>query len=67
VKLKKQKPGKDRTVGRDRTNRSGNWKIRKRRARGRFFAVAARKVFTNRQGTRIICAKDKSPNERGQR
>jgi hypothetical protein len=52
VVLKKKRPGKDRTVGSDITNRFGNWKIRKRNPNGRFYAQIRR---TRR------CTGDKSP------
>ena len=64
IKLKKKKPGRDRTVGRDNTNRRGKWSIRKRARRGSFYAVAAKKVFTARDGHRVVCGRDKSPTEK---
>jgi hypothetical protein len=64
VKLKKVKRGKDKVVARDRTNRSGRWAVRKGRARGRYYAIAAKKVFTNDRGVRVVCGFDKSPRER---
>ena len=60
VVLKKVVPGPNRTVGKDTSNREGSWGIRKRRARGRFYAVVTRKVFTNAQGDTIVCLRDKS-------
>jgi hypothetical protein len=50
--------------GEDRSNRRGNWRIRKRARRGRFFAVAARKVFTAANGNTVICRTDESPTIR---
>jgi hypothetical protein len=50
--------------GEDRSNRRGNWSIRKRARRGRFFAVAARKVFTAANGDTVICRTDESPTIR---
>jgi hypothetical protein len=47
VVLKKVRPGPDRTVGRDRTNRRGVWRINKPNARGRFYARAQRKQNAN--------------------
>jgi len=61
VVLKKVKPGPNRTVGRDTSNRAGNWSVRKRRAHGNYYAVAKRKRYTNRFGRLIICLRDKSP------
>ena len=60
VTLKKVTPGPNRTVGRDTSNREGSWQIRKRRARGRFYAVVARKTFVNGAGDTIVCLRDKS-------
>jgi hypothetical protein len=59
--LKKHRPGKNATAGRDRSNRSGNWAIKKNVSKGRFYVVTAKKTFTNRRGTLIICRRDKSP------
>jgi hypothetical protein len=68
VTLKKHRPGPNRSVGTDNSNRSGNWKIRRRARRGRFYAVVARKVFTARNGDTIVCLRDKSPTiKRGRR
>ena len=64
VKLKKKKPGRDKTVGRDNTNRRGKWSVRKRARRGSFYAVAAKKVFTARDGHRVVCGRDRSPTEK---
>jgi len=61
VKLKKKGKG---TVGQDTTNDRGNWSVRKRRARGRFTAVAPRKIFTAANGVRVICEFDASPTIR---
>ncbi len=67
VTLKKQRPGKNKVKGQDSSNRAGNWRIFKRRARGRFYALVARKVFTARNGDRIVCQRDKSPTRRVRR
>jgi hypothetical protein len=53
-----------RARGTDTSNRAGNYKINKRRARGRFKTRAARKVFTANNGDTIICQKDTSPTIR---
>ena len=59
IVLKKKRPGKDRVVGRDLSNSKGNWKIVKRRARGRYYAVAPRKQFEVNNAT-VICNRDTS-------
>jgi hypothetical protein len=55
VVLKKVRPGPDRTVGRDRTNRRGVWRINKPNARGRFYARVQRQ-----EKRRVICLGDRS-------
>jgi hypothetical protein len=50
VVLKKVRPGPDRTVGRDRTNAQGRWRINKPNAKGRFYARAVKKETAT-----IIC------------
>jgi hypothetical protein len=57
--LKKKRPGRDRVVGRDLSNNKGNWAIAKRRARGRFYAIAPRKQF-EANGATVICNRDES-------
>jgi hypothetical protein len=51
----------DGTVGRDTTNRSGNWRIANDGRRGRYSAVARRSTATARNGTPLICLGDRSP------
>lgn len=58
--LKKVTPGPNRTVGTDTSDRRGNWEIRKRRARGRFYAIARPKRFVDAFGTNVICLRDRS-------
>jgi len=60
VVLKKVKPGKDARVGTKKTNRNGRWALRKGKAKGRYYAVVAKKVFTDAGGTTVICRRDKS-------
>jgi hypothetical protein len=52
VFLKKHRPGKNRTVGSDRTNNAGNWRIQKANPNGRYYA----KIKRTRR-----CTGDKSP------
>jgi protocatechuate 3,4-dioxygenase beta subunit len=60
VVLKKKRPGKDRVVGRDSSNRRGNWKIVKRRARGRYFAVVRARTSSVGSGATVVCNRDVS-------
>jgi hypothetical protein len=52
VFLKKKRPGKDRTVGTDRTNNAGNWNIHKSNPNGRYYAKIKRTAR---------CTGDRSP------
>jgi hypothetical protein len=68
VRIKKVRSGPDRTVGRDRTNRQGRYEVRHRRGGpGRYYAVAARKSFTNADGDTVICQKGRSRRIRDRR
>ena len=60
VVLKKVTPGPNRTVGTDRTNNRGNWRIVKRRARGRFYAIVKQQTKTAASGATLICGRDRS-------
>jgi hypothetical protein len=62
VVLKKKRPGRDKTVGRDRTNRRGVWRINKPNARGRFYARVKRQEKRN-----VICLGDRSKTVRRRR
>ncbi len=59
VIVKKVVSGPDRVVGRDSTNRLGNWNVPERRARGRYYAVV-RAVEKQVQGAPVICGADRS-------
>ncbi len=61
ITLKKKKSGPDRTLGVTRSKRNSKWSIRKRARRGKYYAVAAKKVFTAGDGHRVICRADRSP------
>ena len=52
------------TVGTDLTNRAGNWKVRDRNAKGRFFAKVAPRRVVRPNGTIFKCRKDRSPTVR---
>ena len=60
--VKQVQPGADDVVGRDKTNSDGEFTVRDPNADGTFYSVAKRKAFTNANGVRIICKKDRSPN-----
>lgn len=62
--LKKQKPGKDKTVGKDRTNRTGGYKIREPKANGTYYTVAKVKRFTDGSGRPVTCGQDRSKKKR---
>jgi hypothetical protein len=61
ILLKKEKPGKDKTVGKDRTNRRGAYSIKERDPNGTYYAFARAKGFTDRFGRPVTCEGDKSP------
>ena len=62
VVVKKKRPGKDKKVGADITDRKGDFSVRERKANGTYFAVAARKSFIDRTGRQVVCSKDRSRN-----
>jgi hypothetical protein len=57
-----KKVGKKRTVGKDRTNRFGNWRAEHgpNLKDGNYKAKVRKKTFTNKKGRRIICRADRS-------
>jgi hypothetical protein len=65
--VKKVKPGTDARVATKKTNKNGGWKLRKGSAKGRYYAVVAKKVFTDAGGTTVICQRDKSNVVRARR
>jgi hypothetical protein len=59
VKVKKVRPGRNLVIGRDRTNRRGNWVVPRRRPHGRFYAVAMPEFrFSDSEG--VDCARQRS-------
>lgn len=60
VRVKKIVPGPNRTIGRDRTNKFGNWRVDKRRVNGRYYAVVTKKKFTLPSGDILVCQRDRS-------
>lgn len=60
VRLKKVVPGPNRTVGQDTTNENGNWRVVKRRARGRFYAVVRAQSKVSASGATLVCGGDRS-------
>jgi len=67
IVVKKKRPGRDRAIGSDTTNRRGRYSVQERRARGTYYAVAPKRVFVNRFGQQVTCTRDRSPNERVRR
>lgn len=59
VVVKKKRDGRDRTVGRDTTNRAGKFRIRERNAKGRYYAKLSRRA-RGRYGHSHICKGDTS-------
>jgi hypothetical protein len=55
VTVKRVKRGKDATVGKDRTNRRGKYRVGERNPDGRYYAKVARKSFAGRNNTTIVC------------
>lgn len=60
VLLKKQRRSGAATVGRDKTNEEGNWRIRAETLTGRFVAVAAREVRQIRPNLFLLCRRAES-------
>lgn len=58
VALRKQKPGKDKVVGRTLTNRRGKWRVSKAEPRGRYYAKVRRSTAGSTDN--IICTGDRS-------
>jgi hypothetical protein len=54
VKVKKRRPGRDRTIGQDRTNRRGRYVVRRPGANGRFYAKVVKKRVV-RPNRIIVC------------
>jgi hypothetical protein len=64
VLLKKEKPGKDKTVGKDRTNRRGTYSIKEKNPNGTYYTVAKTKRFTTGAGGPVTCDSDRSPKRK---
>ncbi len=61
VRVHRVRSGDDPVVGRDRTDRDGNWRVSGLPdARGRFYAVAARKVYVDSLGRERVCDPERS-------
>jgi hypothetical protein len=54
VIVKKVRPGRDRTVGSDRTNNRGRWRLRRPNANGRFYAQVNRNAACRGDRSRTI-------------
>lgn len=62
VLLRKKRPDRDRTIGRDVTSDRRIWKVpRDRPPRGRFYAVARRATVVLQGGEAVDCARARSP------
>lgn len=59
----KARKGPDKKIGKDLTNRRGKWEVDVRRAQGRYYAKARRKVIPTYNGQHI-CQADRSPTIR---
>lgn len=64
VVLKKERPGRDKTVGKDQTNQDGEYEIREPGADGTYYTVAKAKGFTDQSGRPVTCTKDRSPKKK---
>lgn len=67
VVKKVRKGGRDRTVGKATSNRRGKWKLVEDGARGRFYAVAQRRVLTASDGGKTVCLAGRSTTVRVRR
>lgn len=67
VVLKKVRKGRDRVIGRARTNDAGKFRIKKRSAKGRLYAVAKKKAFNNNDQTITVCKQGRSKRVRRRR
>jgi hypothetical protein len=54
VLVKKVRPGRDATVGTDRANRRGKWRVRKPNARGRFYAQVRKNAQCRGDRSKIV-------------
>jgi hypothetical protein len=63
VAIKKVRKGRDKVVARDKTNKRGKYKVRKRKVHGRFYSVAKRKKITAKGGT-VVCKSGRSKTVR---
>ena len=64
VLLKKEMPGKDKTVGKDKTNGRGNYSIKEKNPNGTYYTVAKTKRFTTGAGGPVTCDSDRSPKRK---
>ena len=60
VTVKKVRRGRDAVMGRTLTNDLGNWTLRKKVRRGRFYANVAKKTFVASNGDTVNCLYDRS-------
>ena len=64
VLIKKQRPGKNKTIARDRTNGSSDWVMHHGDLNGKYYAVALKKRWTRDDGTVVTCRWDRSSAEK---
>ena len=67
VILKKVRPGRDRIVGRDSSDNQGDYSIRERRARGRYYVIAPEVAYTAGDGHTVTCQRGRSRTVRARR
>lgn len=60
VTVKKIVPGPNRVIGRDQTNRFGNWRVDKKRVNGRYYATVSKKRINLASGDVLVCQRDRS-------
>jgi hypothetical protein len=60
VQLRKERPGQDKVLDRDRSNADGFWKLRHGIEEGQVYGFAKRKSFIAGDGTVVVCKSDRS-------
>ncbi|HEU4481046.1 MAG TPA: hypothetical protein VFS18_04100 [Actinomycetota bacterium] len=60
VQLRKERPGEDKILDRDRSNRNGFWKLRHGVEKGQVYGFSKRKSFIAGDGTVVVCKSDDS-------
>jgi hypothetical protein len=60
VQLKKVRRGPDKTAGNTSSSSTGSWSIKKRKAHGKYYAVALAKTLSTTAGDQIDCQRGRS-------